>query len=309
MVTSRTRTTRPTPPPRAAGVNVRAPESAAVAGWQSRRGVVIAVAVLTMLVVAGLLLLILQMLPKAAQLFPVERVQFVSATAEPLKEVSDDALQQVANAMQTRRVSMVDVDIASLRNLVKEIMWVRDAGVRRALPNRIVVSIEEHKPLAQWRRTDDIAVTDASATQSVSAEPSATQLVNSYGEVFQATISDERRQLLPVVAGPAGTSAEVMTKFASLVTPLAGVGRAPSTLELTPRRAWRLTLENGAVLELGRGEIEPRLARFINAYPQIAALQVTKARVDLRYPSGIAVSGSTPAAASGAATANRQQKT
>jgi len=67
------------------------------------------------------------------------------------------------------------------------------------------------------------------------------------------------------------------------------VGRAPKELRLSSRRAWWMKLDNGTTLELGRSDANARLARYISAYKQLAALQATNAHIDLRYQSGLAV--------------------
>ncbi|NJR72220.1 MAG: cell division protein FtsQ [Gammaproteobacteria bacterium] len=73
------------------------------------------------------------------------------------------------------------------------------------------------------------------------------------------------------------------------MAPLATIARSPAALTLTPRRAWQLTLDNGASLELGRLDTDARLNRFIATYPQVAALQAAKTQVDLRYLSGFTI--------------------
>ena len=249
----------------------------------SQRLVVLAAAFSAMLVAAGMVWLMRSQLSAIQQLFPVERVVFVSATNAPLAEISDDALKQIADALRTRQASMLQLDLLALKVSMTQLEWVRDANVRRQFPSTIVVAIEEHKPKAAWLGEAAIAKTNDEAVNN------STALVNQFGEVFRAVITDERRQALPTLAGPEGTSTEVLEKFASVIAPLAAIARAPVKLTLTPRRAWQLTLDNGANLELGRHDTEARLNRFIATYPQIAALQVANSQVDLRYLSGFTI--------------------
>jgi cell division protein FtsQ len=59
---------------------------------------------------------------------------------------------------------------------------------------------------------------------------------------------------------------------------------------LSARRAWRIELDKGLTVELGRDNADVRLARFIDAYPRtIAAMGDSVQYVDLRYPNGFAV--------------------
>ena len=115
-------------------------------------------------------------------------------------------------------------------------------------------------------------------------------LVNTHGERFAAR-SDA---LLPRLDGPDGTASEVAQRFLRFGDILAPLGLKVKRVELTPRFAWRLTLDSGLHIELGRdvGEqpAELRLARFAAAYAQtLAKVQQHHAYVDLRYPNGFAL--------------------
>ena len=249
----------------------------------SQRLLVLAAAFTAMLLAAGMVWLLRSQLPAIAKLFPIERVVFVSATNAPLKEINNDTLKQIADALQTRQASMLQLDLAALKVGISQLEWVRDASVRRQFPATIVVAIEEHKPRAAWLGEAPVAKLNDDATSD------STTLVNQFGEVFRAVITDERRSTLPKLAGPDGTSTEVLEKFASVIAPLATIARSPASLTLTPRRAWQLTLDNGARLELGRQDSEARLSRFIVTYPQVTALRAANNQVDLRYLSGFTI--------------------
>ena len=61
-------------------------------------------------------------------------------------------------------------------------------------------------------------------------------------------------------------------------------------LELSERRAWRVTLADGAVLILGRHFVGERLERFARAWPTALEPNWTRvASLDLRYTNGFAV--------------------
>jgi cell division protein FtsQ len=65
-------------------------------------------------------------------------------------------------------------------------------------------------------------------------------------------------------------------------------------LHLSARRAWQATLASGLTIELGRGDFEPRLARFAALWPAIVATAPAAAHADLRYPNGFALRESAP---------------
>jgi cell division protein FtsQ len=64
-------------------------------------------------------------------------------------------------------------------------------------------------------------------------------------------------------------------------------------ITLSARRAWQLRLDDGMVLQLGRENLEARLADFVSAYPRtIARLSQPPSHVDLRYSNGFAARAS-----------------
>ncbi len=273
-------TTRPTRPVRPA------PQSQAATPFYSRRMVVLGAALLAMLLAAGGVWVGLGVMPNVAKLLPVRQVVFISATGAPLMEIDGDNLKRVADALQTRGALMLQLDLSVLKDSMKQIAWVRDANVRRRFPSTIVVEIEEHKPAAAW---DGMVETTAPLAEAETILQST--LVNSYGEAFRAVMSDERKALLPRLAGPEGTATELLEKYAEILVPLATIGRTPKKLTLTARRAWQISLDNGSHLLLGRIEGERRLQRFVQAYPHVAGLQRADTDIDLRYQGGFAIRG------------------
>ena len=271
-----------------AGVNVRSSrvarpsnesDTAALIPLHRQRLVVIGATLAAMLIAGLAVWLALGAMPDIGKNLPIERVVFVSATTAPLAEVDGEELKRFAAALRTRGATMLQVDLVSLASLVKQVHWVREVTIRRQFPSTIVIAIEEHKPAARWLATLNPEGEDAEVST----------LVNSYGDIFKAAIADERRALLPQLSGPDGSSIDVLTRYASLVAPLKTIDRLPRTLVMTPRRAWQLTLDNGTSIELGRTDVDERIARFIRTYHDLPPLQLAGAAVDMRYQSGLTI--------------------
>ena len=229
------------------------------------RVVVIGASLLAMLFAAALVWVVMATLPKkwdAAQMLPIRDVTFVG----DIKRVDAHELKRIAGGI---RGSMLRTDLAEVKAAVKKIPWVRDADVRRRFPSTLEVSVEEHEPYAHWKSTDG----------------EKRNVVNTRGEVFKADLDAP----LPIFSGPPGTSKEVLATYAAFTAQLAAIGRSPTELSLSPRRAWQIKLDNGASLALGRSEAAERLSRYVRAYPVVAALQLANARIDMRYQSGMAI--------------------
>ena len=84
------------------------------------------------------------------------------------------------------------------------------------------------------------------------------------------------------------------------------IGRIPRALNVSPRLAVQLRLDDGMIVELGRQQpktaIRQRLERFVEYYPSVLAVVRQRSRgsalpliVDMRYPNGFALRvGSAP---------------
>jgi len=181
-----------------------------------------------------------------------------------------------ANAMPHLAGNFFTMDLGRTRAAFEQVPWVRHAVVRRVWPNRLVVALEEHQPVALWE-----------------GDENSDKMVNSHGEVFEANVGDVEDDSLPQFAGPEGTSAQVLAMYRRLQPGFAGIDAEMTTLKLSGRGSWRVELDNGASIELGRGtqdEVAERTARFIRTLPQVLdKFHAPLENADLRHAEGYAV--------------------
>ncbi|WP_303901767.1 cell division protein FtsQ/DivIB [Thiohalomonas denitrificans] len=187
------------------------------------------------------------------------RGTFVHVDREELRQV----LEPFVNA------GFLGLDMNGIRRSVEELAWVRQASVRRIWPAALAVSIEEQRAAAVWAEGG---------------------LINERGERFIPEKHAMADGELPVLAGPEGTERKVMTRLREMQDMLVALGASITHLEMDARRAWRLQLNSGLALLLGRREITDRLLRFVRTYDvAIAPRLETIENVDLRYTNGFAV--------------------
>jgi cell division protein FtsQ len=160
------------------------------------------------------------------------------------------------------------VDLRGAQAAFEKLPWVRRVDVRRRWPNRLEFAVQEHHAMARW---------------------GSTALVNRYGEIFEGA-SNER---LVVFEGPQGSELEITRNFRRFSKSLALIGRRIKSVEVSERRAWRLRLGDGAVIELGRDDVAERLGRFVAVYARsVGTMAVDVDYIDLRYTNGFAVRAS-----------------
>lgn len=194
---------------------------------------------------------------------PVFKIRTVQLTHAPQQVDMNQLNQVIARAVSG---SFFTVDLEKTRRSFEQLPWVRKVSVRRHFPWGLEVTLEEHVSLARWNGVS---------------------LVNTYGEEF----AGQSRLPLPDFNGEPDTSKQVAEMYLALSAQLAKVQRSVVEINLSPRFAWQLRLDNGVRLELGREQVQQRMARFVAVYPYTFAAMKQKINyVDLRYRNGFAVS-------------------
>jgi cell division protein FtsQ len=182
-----------------------------------------------------------------------------------------------ANAMPHLAGNFFTMDLARTQAAFEQVPWVRRAVVRRVWPDRLVVALEEHQPVALWQGGDE----------------NSDKMVNSHGEVFEANVGDVEDDSLPQFAGPDGSSPQVLEMYRRLQPLFAPMDTEVTALRLSVRGSWKVELDDGAVVELGRGtpdEVVERTTRFIRTVPQVLhKFNAPLESADLRHAEGYAV--------------------
>lgn len=170
------------------------------------------------------------------------------------------------------------LDLDAARRAFESVPWVRQAVVRRDFPNRLRVELREHHAVALWGADSD------------------SRLLGDAGEVFEANTGDVEQDDLPRLTGPDDQGPQVLAMYRAVKPLFEPIDFAVQQLTLTPRGNWRVDLDNGAAVELGRGtpvEVTARTARFIATVTQVASRygRTPQALVsaDLRYGEGYAL--------------------
>lgn len=168
------------------------------------------------------------------------------------------------------RGNFFTVDVERVHRAALGLPWVDKVSVRRVWPQTLVIKITEQVPLARW---------------------GAEQLVNPRGDIF-SPLQREIPQGLPLLHGPAGSSAELVANYLDLRPRLALLGLQLEHLTMDTRRSWKLGFADGMRLHLGSKELDIRLNRFITIFPRLqqgAEADGKLLDVDLRYSNGLTV--------------------
>ena len=165
------------------------------------------------------------------------------------------------------------------RRLLESVPWVAQASVRRVWPNRLLVTLVEHRALGVW---DD------------------GRLLSDVGDLFVANPAEaEIHGALPAFEGPEAVARDVARRYYEFAALLAPLGMKVASIAVSDRRSWTVEVtsaDDGPTrLELGRDAdamtLNDRLAQIVAAYPMVAArMGGTPQSIDARYPNGLAAS-------------------
>jgi cell division protein FtsQ len=163
--------------------------------------------------------------------------------------------------------------LEDVQGAFESVPWVAAASVRRAWPNRLVVTLREHRALGIW---------------------SDGRLLSDSGRLFVANLAEaEMYGPLAQFDGPAWAAAEAVRRYYELLARFAPLSLGVSGIEISTRASWAVTTDAGQRFELGRddpaGRLSERIVLLAAAYPRISAqLGGPPKRIDMRYPNGLA---------------------
>lgn len=149
--------------------------------------------------------------------------------------------------------------------------WIKNVTVKPVWFNTLHLQVTEYQPLAQWQKNTYVDPT---------------------GELFNVS---QPLVNLPQFAGEKNCIPDMITRYQQIQTTMQAVPLHIKKLICQPRKAWAIHLDKGIQLNLGRGEILPRLQRFMKVYHRILAQYASSLggdlglSIDLRYTNGIAV--------------------
>ncbi len=168
------------------------------------------------------------------------------------------------------------LDVKNLEKEIEDNPWVHSAALTHVWPDKLIVKIYEQKPVAHWGKT---------------------QMLAENGEIIKASM-DKRKGELPLLYSPNASDKKMgrsmgrnmATGFLQIRKMMKGFPIKLVEFKEDARGSWRIKLENGMTLKIGREHQAKRLKRFMVAYEESLNEVLDKISVvDLRYTNGFAV--------------------
>ena len=193
--------------------------------------------------------------------FRIDQVDVEGATPQAKADILR-AAQLKSNA------PILDLDLEGLRQQVERVGWVKSARVVRLLPDTVVITIAERKPIAVWQHGGRTRVIDETGHPINEADPM-------------------RFADLPLVVGD-GANGAASQILALLRTRQPLMQRLEALVRVDDRR-WDIRLNDGGLIQLPAKDEESALIQLDQLDQKARILELGFARIDLRDPEMVAV--------------------
>jgi cell division protein FtsQ len=167
--------------------------------------------------------------------------------------------------------------LEQVRRAAESMPWVAQATVRRVWPDRLRITLREHRALGVWNDG---------------------RLLSDDGRLFVANPAEaEISGPLPEFSGPPAAAPEAARRYYEFAARLASLGMKVEEVAVSERASWSLTASSEVAptlrIELGRdgapASVTEQLDTLVAFYPAVVArLGGPPARLDARHSNGFA---------------------
>jgi cell division protein FtsQ len=185
------------------------------------------------------------------------------------------------------RNSLVFLDVATIRERLKQLPLVKEAAVTKLYPDRLLIEIEERQPFALWQCDGQVRIVAADG-------------------VPLAAMGDQRFIHLPLVVG-AGAN-EKLDQYLALLETAGDLRERIVAGVLVSGRRWTLKTANGIDVLLPEMEPAAALARLVDLQRISHVLDKDILSLDFRQPGRVVARLTEEAAAERAATPTSKTK-
>ncbi len=162
----------------------------------------------------------------------------------------------------------LSLGLDEIRDHLEQNPWIESASARRRWPSSLAISVVEETPIARWG--------DAG-------------FLNHRGVALTVGVVDGLEGL-PLLEGPPGSARNVMQEYREISQLLQPVGLKISEFRGDASGAWRLRLQDGPEVVMGRGQLLEKIRRFVVVWERALSAKAEQVvRVDTRYNNGVAV--------------------
>lgn len=209
--------------------------------------------------------------------FSFQKVELVNR----LENQQSNELQKVVVKAINGGFFSLNVDLFRA-DIVSSLPWVKAVAVRKVWPNKLLLSISEHKPAVRWTTLGKPVQGNESG-----------QLLSKEGIIFLPHLTKKQQQKfnrLPMLTGPVSNAEKILQTCLKISKRLTNLGIIIQQCGMNERRTWMLKLSNEMDVKLGKEQVMQKLERFVRVFSgQLKPYLNSVAYADLRYTNGFSI--------------------
>ncbi len=220
--------------------------------------------------VPAVLLMLAPLLLIAAAYFWIQRPENLTITSVEvtgdLKYLNQDSLKPIIQPYAATNLFLLEAK--ELETELEFNSWIYSASLTKLWPDKLRITIHEERPIAFWGEDS---------------------MLNEFGEIIDAELPEKSGQL-PVLFSPHDNGRGMVENYLKIQRWTKGFPLKITEFSEDSRGSWKLKLDTGLTVNIGRVQQEKRLRRFVVGYQGELMDQINKVHtVDLRYTNGFAV--------------------
>ncbi|MDH5692415.1 MAG: FtsQ-type POTRA domain-containing protein [Gammaproteobacteria bacterium] len=215
-----------------------------------------------LLVLGGVLFLVKEGFDRMASHFPIEQVVVEG-------DIEHYDRQVIKSLVETKLFgNFFSIDVERIQQSLLDLPWIREASVSRDWPDKVTVTLKEHKAAMLW---NDV------------------HLLNEKGVSFMVSTKVEKENL-PKLYGEESSQDFLVKAYQEMNHSLSDKGLYVTQVQSDKRGSVSVKLSNGHVIALGREEHKTKLKKLLAMYERDNEFSKSSSlHIDLRYANGFAV--------------------
>ena len=163
--------------------------------------------------------------------------------------------------------SILNIDLSSIYNKIKQNSWVKEVSIERVLPNIIKIKILENQPIAIWQNKKN------------------NKLITANGDIiFDGNVNDFKNDF-PIIKG--NKSKENISSILEILETNQNFYENIWSLTFINERRWDLHFNQGLVVRLPSKDIKKAWEKIIKLQKNYNVLNLKLTEIDLRNPKQI----------------------
>lgn len=209
--------------------------------------------------------------------FPIKKVELTNR----LENQDGNELQKSVAQILNGGFFSLDVDLFRA-DLLSSLPWLKTVAVRKMWPDKLLLSITEHKPVTRWSSIDK-GVNESKNNELLSDE----------GIIFYPRLTDVQQakfNKMAMFSGPKSNAIKILETCSQISESLKILDVFVKQCGMNERRTWMVKLSNNMEIKLGKESVMQKLERLVRVFSgQLKPYLDSVDYADLRYSNGFSI--------------------